>query len=107
MAVNFVPQVEPEVMPTVRDRIAAWEKVSTDLRAACVKVAFGEDPEAHVRRLASIRQPIGVAIRGTLGGGQCPRFLRRDRRFDGAGAGMFVGTAVERAGRLSRFAYLR
>ena len=69
MAVNFVPQVEPAVMPTVRDRIAAWEKVSTDLRAACVKVAFGEDPEAHVRRLASIRQPIGVAIRGTIGGG--------------------------------------
>ena len=69
MAVNFVPQVEPEVMPTVRDRIAAWEKVSTDLRAACVKVAFGEDPEAHVRHLASIRQPIGVAIRGTIGGG--------------------------------------
>ncbi|CAK8999824.1 unnamed protein product [Durusdinium trenchii] len=56
-------------MPTVRDRIAAWEEVSTDLRAACVKVAFGEDPEAHVRCLASIRQPIGVAIRGTLGGG--------------------------------------
>ena len=35
-------------MPTVRDRIAAWEKVSTDLRAACVKVAFGEDPESAV-----------------------------------------------------------
>ncbi|CAK9107610.1 unnamed protein product [Durusdinium trenchii] len=66
---GLAARVEADVMPTVRDRIAAWEKVSTDLRAACVKVAFGEDPEAHVRRLASIRQPIGVAIRGTLGGG--------------------------------------
>ena len=35
----------------------------------CEGLSFGEDPEAHVRRLASIRQPIGVAIRGTIGGG--------------------------------------
>lgn len=52
-------------------------------------VAFGEDPEAHYRRMASIRQPIGIASRGTTGsklnvahfpnGGSYPQAMRQRR----------------------------